>query len=128
MKRTSIIYQSLALLMLCTNIIVFFTFIYLFLEAVNIGKIVEHQGAPQLGIYWIDQLTRTLYFSAITLFSVGYGDITPVGWSRLVAIIEATVGYILPAVITVQYLSFFPTTINRFIKNTSFNKNENKKE
>jgi potassium channel LctB len=38
-----------------------------------------------------------MYFSAITLLSVGYGDITPVGIGRWIAIIEALVGYTMPA-------------------------------
>ncbi|MDY0395815.1 potassium channel family protein [Virgibacillus halophilus] len=29
--------------------------------------------------------------------TIGYGDITPVGIGRLVALIEALVGYVLPA-------------------------------
>jgi potassium channel LctB len=53
---------------------------------------------------WTDIVIKSLYFSVITLFSVGYGDVTPFGWSRAVAIIQAMFGYILPAVVVIQYM------------------------
>jgi potassium channel LctB len=37
------------------------------------------------------------YFSAMTLFSVGHGDVIPQGLGRIIAIIEALIGYTLPA-------------------------------
>lgn len=37
------------------------------------------------------------YFSAMTLFSVGNGDVIPLGIGRIIAIIEALIGYTLPA-------------------------------
>ncbi|MFB6469598.1 ion channel [Cytobacillus sp. Hz8] len=46
---------------------------------------------------FIDKLETGLYFSAITLFSVGYGDIAPVGIGRIIAVIEALIGYTIPA-------------------------------
>nr|WP_239454064.1 potassium channel family protein [Bacillus suaedaesalsae] len=44
----------------------------------------------------------SLYFSGLTLLSVGYGDITPIGIGRLFAIIEALLGYIIPAAFVVR--------------------------
>lgn len=38
-----------------------------------------------------------VYFSAMTLFSVGHGDVVPLGAGRFVAILEALVGYTIPA-------------------------------
>ncbi|MFC7394596.1 ion channel [Scopulibacillus cellulosilyticus] len=116
MNRHGLIYNSLALFILCVNIIGTFTVIYLILDVLNLGQIVEHHTAITDMPYWVDKGTRTLYFSAITLLSVGYGDITPFGWSRGVAILEAAIGYILPAVITVQYLRLFPTPIEKWLK------------
>ncbi|WP_075980267.1 potassium channel family protein [Bacillus massilinigeriensis] len=46
---------------------------------------------------FFDKLETGLYFSAITLFSVGYGDIAPVGIGRIIAVIEALIGYTIPA-------------------------------
>lgn len=107
----SVFYNSLALFMMCINIIITFTVIYLLLDFLKLGAIIDHHRAISPLPYWIDHFTRTLYFSAITLLSVGYGDITPFGWSRGVAIVEASAGYILPAVITVQYMRLFPFTL-----------------
>lgn len=37
------------------------------------------------------------YFSAMTLFSVGNGDVIPQGAGRIITVIEALIGYTLPA-------------------------------
>lgn len=113
--RAILLYNALALLTLCGNIIAIFTVIYLLLDYWGIGGIIDQRGFSLLGMPWFDQIGRTVYFSSITLFSVGYGDLIPVGWSRLIAILEATVGYILPAVITVQYLGLMRSPINRWL-------------
>jgi potassium channel LctB len=42
-------------------------------------------------------LQDSLYLSATTLLSVGYGDIIPVGMGRWIAVMEALLGYIIPA-------------------------------
>ena len=39
----------------------------------------------------------SFYFSAMTLFSVGNGDVIPQGIGRVIAVIEALIGYTLPA-------------------------------
>lgn len=44
-----------------------------------------------------DTLETSIYFSAMTLFSVGHGDIVPLGAGRVIAIIEALIGYTIPA-------------------------------
>lgn len=43
-----------------------------------------------------ETLAHSFYFSGVTLMTVGYGDITPVGWGRLLALVESLIGYILP--------------------------------
>ncbi|MDC3418215.1 ion channel [Aquibacillus salsiterrae] len=45
----------------------------------------------------METLAHSLYFSGVTLMTVGYGDVTPVGFGRLLALTEAMIGYILPA-------------------------------
>jgi potassium channel LctB len=47
-------------------------------------------------------LQDSLYLSGITLLSVGYGDVTPMGIGRWIAIIEALLGYIMPAVLVAR--------------------------
>ncbi|SER58860.1 potassium channel LctB [Gracilibacillus ureilyticus] len=44
----------------------------------------------------LETLAHSFYFSGVTLMTVGYGDITPIGWGRLLALIESLIGYILP--------------------------------
>ncbi|UOQ48815.1 ion channel [Gracilibacillus caseinilyticus] len=44
----------------------------------------------------IETLAHSFYFSGVTLMTVGYGDITPIGWGRLLALVESLIGYILP--------------------------------
>ena len=44
----------------------------------------------------IELIFRSFYFSDVTLLTIGYGDITPVGIGRIVAIVQALIGYILP--------------------------------
>jgi hypothetical protein len=46
----------------------------------------------------ISELTvlEDIYFSAITTFTIGYGDITPLGWCKWVAVIEGFCGYLAP--------------------------------
>ncbi|AGT30897.1 protein lctB [Geobacillus genomosp. 3] len=47
-------------------------------------------------------LEDSLYLSGMTLLSVGYGDVTPIGIGRWIAIAEALLGYIMPAVIVTR--------------------------
>ncbi|EPR27388.1 LCTB protein [Geobacillus sp. WSUCF1] len=47
-------------------------------------------------------LEDSLYLSGMTLLSVGYGDVTPIGVGRWIAIAEALLGYIMPAVIVTR--------------------------
>ncbi|MET3698758.1 potassium channel LctB [Bacillus oleivorans] len=45
---------------------------------------------------YFNMLTDSLYVSGMTLFAVGYGDFVPIGIGKLIAIIEAFTGYIIP--------------------------------
>ncbi|MGM8216288.1 ion channel [Bacillaceae bacterium W0354] len=44
-----------------------------------------------------ERLFQSFYFSGVTLMTVGYGDLTPIGVARFVALAEASIGYLLPA-------------------------------
>ncbi|MRH44668.1 two pore domain potassium channel family protein [Aquibacillus halophilus] len=55
------------------------------------------EGGKLQDVGALESLAHSLYFSGVTLMTVGYGDITPIGWGRLLALIEALIGYILPA-------------------------------
>lgn len=40
--------------------------------------------------------SNLLYFSGVTILSIGYGDMLPVGTARFFSIIEAAIGVLLP--------------------------------
>jgi len=59
------------------------------------GNLVNGEGTYQPNLF------EAIYFSAITFTTVGYGDLTPVGFSRWVAMAEAFGGlFIVPVFIT----------------------------
>jgi potassium channel LctB len=74
------------------------------------GIVVLKEGTEIVGGKFFSGLATSVYFSAVTLLSVGYGDITPIGVGRWIAVIEALLGYLLPAV-------FFVTTIVDYDRN-----------
>lgn len=102
------VYNLIALFVLYLNIILSFAVIYMILDHSGAGPIVDHFRSHIKAKSWFDPLIKPLYFSAITMLSVGYGDITPFGWSRVAAVFEAMVGYILPATVAIQMIRFFP--------------------
>ncbi|MFC7320255.1 ion channel [Halobacillus campisalis] len=51
---------------------------------------------------WPDEITKGIYFSGVTLFTVGYGDLMPIGWGRWIALIEAMIGYTIPAALVAK--------------------------
>ena len=64
--------------------------------------LVENGELRQVSI--IGSIIHSVYFSGVTLLSVGYGDITPVGIGRFIALTQALIGYILPAAFVVRVL------------------------
>lgn len=107
-RKKRAVYNLIALFVLYLNIILTFAVLYLILDHSGAGPIVDHFRSHVRAKTWFDPLVKPLYFSAITLLSVGYGDITPFGWSRVAAVFEAMVGYILPATVAIQTIRFFP--------------------
>ncbi|WP_243388096.1 ion channel [Bacillus kexueae] len=77
-----------------------FAMIYLLLVEYDV-VVLQEMGMELEGTYF-EKLESCLYFSAVTLFSVGYGDITPIGIGRWIALIEAFLGYILPTTVVAR--------------------------
>ncbi len=51
---------------------------------------------------WMEAVSRSMYFSGVTLFTVGYGDLLPLGLGRWLALFEAMIGYALPAALVMK--------------------------
>lgn len=59
-------------------------------------------GGQPIGAY---SVMEAVYFSAMTTFTIGYGDITPLGWCKGVAIVEGFCGYLAPTLCVAVGLS-----------------------
>lgn len=70
------------------------------------GVILIQTNAGVEDVTTLSLLGDSLYFSGVTLLTIGYGDIIPVGWGKLLAITEALIGYLLPVAV---YLKIFLT-------------------
>jgi hypothetical protein len=71
--------------------------LYLVMEAL-------HPGSFQLGGHLIDRQSDLIYFSLVTLSTIGYGDIVPLtGEARMLAALEGVIG-VLYVAITVAIL------------------------
>ncbi|MEW9667782.1 potassium channel family protein [Ammoniphilus sp. 3BR4] len=118
-RRKVLFYNLVALFLFYLNIVISFALVYTALDLTQLGPIVDHYATPNHQEQWVDRLTRSLYFSAITLLSVGYGDVTPFGWSKAVAIIEALIGYILPTALVFKYVLLPASPIRRVFQQVS---------
>ncbi|WP_416829051.1 ion channel [Ectobacillus polymachus] len=67
---------------------------YFLLEEIGLPVLNEHGNTAEDKA--VELIGICIYFSAITLFSVGYGDITPIGIGRAIVIVEALIGYTMP--------------------------------
>ena len=56
------------------------------------------------GVEMIDKIFGNLYFSAITFFTVGYGDCSPLGLFKIIAPLEGFVGVFLMSYFTVAFV------------------------
>lgn len=81
------------LLVLYFMVIIGFAFLY-FITSFYTVTLVEIGQVP--GLSKFEALIRSFYFSGVTMLTIGYGDIIPVGPGRVLAIIQALIGYVLP--------------------------------
>ncbi|WP_335872506.1 potassium channel family protein [Bacillus sp. 2205SS5-2] len=77
-----------------------FALLYLIVEMKGISILLEN-GHNLKGDY-SHQFFTSLYFSGVTLFSLGYGDVSPIGIGRAIALVESLLGYIIPAAFVVR--------------------------
>ena len=64
--------------------------------------LIEH-GAP-LGVD-LNGFTSAIYFSFVTATSIGYGDIVPIGFARVIAVIEAVSALLLFGAVIAKFVS-----------------------
>lgn len=91
-----------ALITLYSTIIIGFGLIYFALSfqgAVLMEDDVVEEVSP------MGTLIHSMYFSGVTLLTIGYGDIVPIGIGRVIALIEALIGYLLPTAFVFRLLS-----------------------
>lgn len=81
------------LLIIYSIVIIGFGLIYFILSFQQVNLV---EGGELRKVSVIGSLIHSLYFSGVTLLTIGYGDITPIGIARFIALIQALIGYILP--------------------------------
>src|SRR5699024_11270426 len=81
------------LLIIYSIVIIGFGLIYFIL---SFQQIMLVEGGELRDVSVIGSLIHSFYFSGVTLLTIGYGDITPIGFGRFIALIQALIGYILP--------------------------------
>ncbi|WP_047984644.1 potassium channel family protein [Ornithinibacillus californiensis] len=82
-----------------TIVILGFGLIYFILSFEGIYLV---EGGELRQVSPIGSLIHSFYFSGVTMLTIGYGDITPIGIGRLLALIEALIGYILPTAFVIH--------------------------
>ena len=88
------------LCLIYVTVLIGFGLIYTILDIHSSGVLVE-SGIAITGSFR-EKLEASMYFSAITLLSVGYGDLTPIGVGRWIAVVEGLLGYIMPMAFVVR--------------------------
>ncbi len=83
-------------------IMIGFGILYLMLDMKGLYVFNDVELSESIGEGFLAKFETSVYLSAVTLFSVGFGDVAPVGIGRLLAIIEALLGYTIPAAFVVR--------------------------
>lgn len=83
------------LLTVYATVMLGFGILYMSLELLGVPLLREGKNIQTES--FLHLVEDVLYFSAVTLLTVGYGDIIPQGIGRWIAIIQALIGYLLPA-------------------------------
>lgn len=84
-----------------TFIIIYFIFIIgfgliYFILSFDHMMLIENVHNDHVHSNLLKRLSTSIYFSGVTLLTIGYGDIAPIGIGRMIAIVQALFGYVLP--------------------------------
>ncbi|MGY3718226.1 ion channel [Sutcliffiella cohnii] len=88
------------LLLIYLTLVISFAVLYCVIH-LNIQPIIT-EGGELLKEDFFSTMTTSVYYSAVTMLTVGYGDVTPIGIGRGIAIIQALLGYVMPAAFVVR--------------------------
>lgn len=91
--------RFVVLILVYATVMAGFGLIYLVLELMGLPILMEDNKMHHETYFHL--VEDVLYFSAVTLMTVGYGDITPQGIGRWIAMVQALIGYLLPAAFVV---------------------------
>ena len=78
----------------------FFGSLYFLIDLSGLGKTVSAVGNPDK----LSTLLQSFYHSAITFFTIGYGDVYPIGVSRIVSGLEGFIGVFMMSYFTVAFV------------------------
>lgn len=91
-----------------------FSHLFVTLFSVMIGFALIYYALSRDGVILVTSLetmtavepswSNLLYFSGVTLLSIGFGDLLPIGPARLFALLEAAIGILLPTAFFVKSL------------------------
>jgi hypothetical protein len=112
-EKNEKVYVLTNFLFLYINVLLTFGVIYLFLDIFHLGPLIDTFSINEQQILFTEKLLNSLYLSATTLLFDGDSDIIPFGWSKIVAIIERSIGFILPAFIMLRFISVEQTRLER---------------
>jgi hypothetical protein len=105
LRRNEKVYVFTNFIFLYINVLITFSLIYLLLDIFQLGPLINRFSINDPTILLSEKLLNSLHLSAKTLFSDSYSYVIPFGWSKVVAFIEGTVGFMLPAFIMLRFLS-----------------------
>ena len=112
-KRQKIILYNIINLCYLYAIVAFaYAFIYMVVDLIGLGELYD-RTSEESNINFLQFLFRHIYFSFVTLTLVGFGDIHPLGLSRLFSISQALLGYILPYAIVLNTIIYSPKFFNK---------------
>ena len=78
----------------------FFGFLYFLIELAGLGQTVSSVGNPDN----LSPFLQSFYHSAITFFTIGYGDVFPKGLSRIFSGLEGFMGVFMMSYFTVAFV------------------------
>lgn len=93
---------------------------YFFLGTFGANLVSTITGEP------VTKITDTIYFSFITATSTGFGDIIPMGFFKIIAVLEVTLGLLLLAVVTSKLVSIKQDIILEELYEMSFTEKINR--